>query len=130
MFSCITEWRHRDSPTSCSIKPMSTHKYSIFVQVMAALHSPLVKSDVSSTSESVFSSSSCGTAPSSPARGNRSQRFCKPRRTRRCQSLPRPQGTLCLGKPLSAWRRRTPQGCGLPGPPQSQATVRERKRNY
>ena len=95
---------------------------------MVALHSPLVRSVVSSTWESVSSSSSCGTALSSLARGNHPRRSCRPHRTRRCQSPPQPQGKLCLGKLLSAWRWRTPRGCGLLGPPRSQAVVTEREK--
>lgn len=106
-----------------------THKYTIFVS-MVALHSPLVRSDFSSTWESVSSSSSCGTAPSSLARGNHSQRSCRPHRTHRCRSPPQLQGKLCLGKLLSAWRWRTPPDCGLLGPPQSRAVVRGRKSYY
>lgn len=95
---------------------------------MAVLHSPLLRNNVSSTWESFSFSSSCGTAPSSLARGNHSQRLCRPHHTHRCQSPPRPQRKLCLGKPLSAWKWRMPRGFALLGPPQSQAVVRERER--
>lgn len=94
------------------------------------LHSHVVRNYFSLTWESFSSSSSCGTAPSSRARGSPPQRSCRPHRTRRCQSPPQQQGKLCLGKPLSAWRWRTPQDYGLLGPPQSPAVVRERKRYY
>lgn len=81
-----------------------THKKTAFFATMIALHSPLVRNDVSLTSETVSSSSSCGIAPSSLARENHPQRSCRPHRTHRCQNLLQSQRTSCLGKPLSAWR--------------------------
>lgn len=94
---------------------------------MVELDSPLVRSYVSWTWESVSSFSSCGTAPSSLAKGNCSQQSCRPHHTRRCQSLLLLRGTLGLGKLLSAWRWRMTPDCGLLGPLQSQAEVREKK---
>lgn len=97
-----------------------THKHSIFVY--------MIRSDASSTWESFSSSSSCGTAPSSLARGNHRRRSCRPHHTRHCQIPLQQRGKLFLGKLLSAWRWRTSRGCGQLGPPQSRAVVRERKR--
>lgn len=85
---------------------------------------------VSLTWERVSSSSSWGTALSSLARGNRSQRPCRPRRTRRCQSPPLLQGKLCRGKPLSGSRWRTSRDCGPLEPPRSQAAFRDGKRQW
>lgn len=95
---------------------------------MATLPSHAVRNDASLTWESFSSSSSCGIAPSAQARGNPPQRSCSSRRTRHCRSPAQPQGRLCRGKPLSAWRRRTPRDYGLLEPPQSPAVVGERQR--
>lgn len=90
---------------------------------MVAHYWALIRNDASSTWETASSSSSCGTALFSLARGSHSQWSCKPRRTHRCLNPPQPWGRLCLGKLPSGWRWRRPRGCGLLGPPQSQAAM-------